>query len=89
MFYEVFLILIFMLFSSKNFLFIVSDSCYHGSATDKSGPALEDLLKQNFGALKILRGVVPDEESKIIVSIPKSAFMCYRCVNLQRQLSKQ
>ncbi|XP_063696022.1 molybdenum cofactor synthesis protein cinnamon [Culicoides brevitarsis] len=44
----------------------VSDSCYHGSATDKSGPALEELLKQNFGATKILRGVVPDEASKII-----------------------
>lgn len=62
-----------MYFNSKMciiILFIVSDSCYHGSATDKSGPALEDLLKQTFGATKILRGVVPDDESKIVVSIP-------------------
>lgn len=48
---------------------VVSDSCYHGSAIDKSGPAIEELLKDNFGATRILRGVVPDEESKIIVCI--------------------
>lgn len=69
-----------MLFNSKiTFLFIVSDSCYHGSATDKSGPALEDLLKQNFGATKILRGVVPDEAHKIIVSIDQT-----RCNDSER-----
>lgn len=46
----------------------VSDSCYHGSAVDKSGPAIEELLKKHFNATKILRGVVPDEQARIEVS---------------------
>lgn len=47
------------------YFFPVSDSCYHGSAVDNSGPVLEELLKRNFGAAKILRGVVPDEQKRI------------------------
>lgn len=34
-------------------------------AVDNSGPALEDLIKKQFLAKKILRGVVPDEQKKI------------------------
>lgn len=47
----------------------MSDSCYHGSAVDKSGPAIEELLKKHYGAKKILRGVVPDDEAKIQVGL--------------------
>lgn len=43
----------------------VSDSCYHGTAVDNSGPALEDLIKKNYSADKILRGVVADEQERI------------------------
>ncbi|XP_055383017.1 molybdenum cofactor synthesis protein cinnamon [Condylostylus longicornis] len=43
----------------------VSDSCFAGTAQDKSGPALKELIEQTYWNCSIVMELVPDDQSKI------------------------
>ena len=50
----------------------VSDRCYTGEREDKSGPALEEFLR-NQGFSEITRGLVPDEKERIMEALTEAA----------------
>lgn len=45
----------------------VSDTCSAGTATDTSGPLLQQLLKDNFQPVSIKYDLIPDDASQIEV----------------------
>jgi molybdopterin biosynthesis enzyme MoaB len=52
------------------YIFAVSDSCYEGTSSDKSGPSLVQLVSsQSTFTAEVVSKLVPDDQDKIEVCI--------------------